>query len=428
MTERVLIVNADDFGLSPGVNAGVARAHEQGILTSASLMVRFPAAARGRRLRPRAPGLSLGLHVDLGEWVLQRRRVGQPCTRSCRSSDPDAVVEAEVQAGRSFRELTGREPSHIDSHQHVHNWDPVVASFRTPGHATLGVPLRHYTDGVDLLRRPVRAVDGRDARSPSAITAGALIEIIEGLPAGVTELACHPGLGDDSGSTYDRERTQEVEVLCDPRRARRRCAARASHCGRSLTLRQMAPAPARVPGSWSTKDSRCGSPACRDRARARSRDWSRDACARTGVEHIEVLDGDIVRDGLCRDLGFSREDRTENIRRIAFVSKLLTRNGVAVIVAAISPYREDRELAREEIQSFVEVWCHASADDCADARLQGPLREGAARARSRTSRASTTPTRSPRTPIWCSTRWASSPEASAERVMALLRERGVCRA
>ena len=97
-----------------------------------------------------------------------------------------------------------------------------------------------------------------------------------------------------------------------------------------------------------------------------------------GVEQIEVLDGDIVREGLCRDLGFSREDRTENIRRIAFVSKLLTRNGVAVIVAAISPYREDRELAREEIQSFVEVWCHASVDACADARLQGPLREGPA--------------------------------------------------
>ena len=75
-----------------------------------------------------------------------------------------------------------------------------------------------------------------------------------------------------------------------------------------------------------------------------------------GVERIEVLDGDIVREGLCRDLGFSREDRTENIRRIAFVPKLLTRNGVAVIVAAISPYREDRELAREEIQSFVEAW------------------------------------------------------------------------
>ena len=45
----------------------------------------------------------------------------------------------------------------------------------------------------------------------------ALVEIIEALPAGITELACHPGLGDDSGSTYDRERTQEVEVLCDPR-------------------------------------------------------------------------------------------------------------------------------------------------------------------------------------------------------------------
>ena len=90
-----------------------------------------------------------------------------------------------------------------------------------------------------------------------------------------------------------------------------------------------------------------------------------------GVERIEVLDGDIIREGLCRGLGFSREDRTENIRRIAFVSKLLTRNGTAVIVAAISPYREDRELAREEIQSFVEVWANASVDACADRDYKG---------------------------------------------------------
>ena len=90
-----------------------------------------------------------------------------------------------------------------------------------------------------------------------------------------------------------------------------------------------------------------------------------------GIERDRVLDGDEVREGLCRDLGFSRADREENIRRITFVSKLLTRNGVAVIVAAISPYREDRERAREEIQSFVEVWCKASVDACAARDYKG---------------------------------------------------------
>src|SRR3954449_7084372 len=75
-----------------------------------------------------------------------------------------------------------------------------------------------------------------------------------------------------------------------------------------------------------------------------------------GVTQIEILDGDEVREGLCRDLGFSRADREENIHRITFVSKLLTRNGVVVIVAAISPYAEGRERAREEIENFLLIW------------------------------------------------------------------------
>jgi predicted glycoside hydrolase/deacetylase ChbG (UPF0249 family) len=213
MAERVLIVNADDFGLSPGVNAGVARAHEQGILTSASLMVRFPAAAEAAEYARRAPGLSLGLHVDLGEWVYNDGE-WETVYEVVSLDNPDAVIDEVGRQVESFRRLTGREPSHIDSHQHVHHWETVVTSFRTLALA-LGVPLRHYTAGVtycgDLYGQ---STDGTPI--PGAITVQALIEIVEALPAGITELACHPGLGDDSGSIYDRERTQEVEVLCDP--------------------------------------------------------------------------------------------------------------------------------------------------------------------------------------------------------------------
>ena len=75
-----------------------------------------------------------------------------------------------------------------------------------------------------------------------------------------------------------------------------------------------------------------------------------------GITGMEILDGDVVRMNLCKDLGFSQEDRMSNIRRIAFVSQLLTRHGVIVIVAAISPYRESRDLARQEIKDFVEVF------------------------------------------------------------------------
>ena len=79
---------------------------------------------------------------------------------------------------------------------------------------------------------------------------------------------------------------------------------------------------------------------------------------------VEVLDGDEVRQNLSKGLGFSREDRDTNIRRIGYVAKLLARNGVAVITAAISPYRAIRDEVREEIGAFVEVYVKASLDEC----------------------------------------------------------------
>jgi adenylyl-sulfate kinase len=72
---------------------------------------------------------------------------------------------------------------------------------------------------------------------------------------------------------------------------------------------------------------------------------------------VERLDGDIVRQHLTRDLGFSKEDRDKNIERVTFVAKLLTRNGVAVLCSFISPYRDVRAQSRAEIGSFVEVYC-----------------------------------------------------------------------
>ena len=86
---------------------------------------------------------------------------------------------------------------------------------------------------------------------------------------------------------------------------------------------------------------------------------------------VEVLDGDVVRTNLSKGLGFSREDRDINIRRIAFVSKLLTRNGVIVIVAAVSPYRSTREEARREIGRFFEVHVKCPIDVLVDRDVKG---------------------------------------------------------
>jgi adenylylsulfate kinase len=86
---------------------------------------------------------------------------------------------------------------------------------------------------------------------------------------------------------------------------------------------------------------------------------------------VERLDGDIVRQDLTRDLGFSRKDRDENIRRVTFVAKLLTRNGVAVLTSFISPYREVRARSRQEIGNFIEVYAKCSLEECMRRDVKG---------------------------------------------------------
>ena len=86
---------------------------------------------------------------------------------------------------------------------------------------------------------------------------------------------------------------------------------------------------------------------------------------------VEILDGDVVRENLSKGLGFSKEDRDINIRRIAFVAHLLQRNGVFVITAAISPYRAIREEARAMIKDFVEVYAEAPLEVCEERDVKG---------------------------------------------------------
>lgn len=86
---------------------------------------------------------------------------------------------------------------------------------------------------------------------------------------------------------------------------------------------------------------------------------------------VERLDGDTVREGLTRDLGFSKEDRDKNIERVTFVAKLLSRNGVGVILSFISPYREARDKARAETTNFIEVFVNAPLQTCIDRDVKG---------------------------------------------------------
>jgi adenylylsulfate kinase len=88
-------------------------------------------------------------------------------------------------------------------------------------------------------------------------------------------------------------------------------------------------------------------------------------------QKLEILDGDVVRLNLCKGLGFSKEDRDENIRRVGFVADLLTRNQVTVLVSAISPYREIRQEVRERIGNFVEVYVNAPLQVCEQRDVKG---------------------------------------------------------
>jgi len=87
--------------------------------------------------------------------------------------------------------------------------------------------------------------------------------------------------------------------------------------------------------------------------------------------NVERLDGDVVRKDLTRDLGFSKKDRDENIRRVTFVAKLLSRNGVAVLTSFISPYREMRDRARTETTNFVEVYAKCPVEVCRERDVKG---------------------------------------------------------
>ncbi len=179
MADRFLIVNADDLGLSGAVNEGVFAAHEEGIVTSTSLMAGRPAAPAAAAALAEHPDLAVGLHLEVEE-------------------------EFRSQLDR-FRELVGRDPTHLDSHHHAHESEPAAAPAESLA-AELGVSLRNRTIPYE------GSFYGKDAISPEK-----LMELIRALPPGWTEIGCHPAAGPVPTSSYDAERQIELETLRDSR-------------------------------------------------------------------------------------------------------------------------------------------------------------------------------------------------------------------
>ena len=265
--DRYLIVSGDDFGLSPGVNAGIIRAYRDGILTSASLLVGAPATAEAVALAHEHPGLAVGLHLALA----QSRAVAPPETIPDLAGPDGAFGDAPVWSGLRYFFLPGMRTqlrreieaqlrrfesfglalSHVDGHMNMHlhpvvldilveiaadyrigairlTRDPLLQALRLD----LRWPLRKAAEGAVFAALSCRAEPRLRARGirfsdrlyglhqTGAVDEPYLRSLIPSLPPGTTELYCHPGVLPDPevarwmpGYRHDRE----LEALCSPR-------------------------------------------------------------------------------------------------------------------------------------------------------------------------------------------------------------------
>ena len=199
--KRLLAINADDFGLSVGVNEGIVRAHQAGVVGSTSMMVDAPAAEAAADLARKNPGLSVGLHFV------------EPAGLDI---DTDDVLRAALDAQlERFVARIGAEPTHLDSHHHVHMTDRRLHVFSERAER-LGIPVRHTA--------PVAFIGGFYGQWEAGvtdvfhITRAYLLELVATeATGGITELACHPAANlDGLDSSYAAERVVEFETLTTP--------------------------------------------------------------------------------------------------------------------------------------------------------------------------------------------------------------------
>jgi len=195
-----LIVTADDFGMSPGINRGIVQAHRGGILTSASLLVNRPASEEAAAAGRACPGLSVGLHLEL---------------------DPDdrrgLAIALDSQLVR-FEQIVGSPPTHVDSHHDVHH-DARVLPYVREWAGRTSLPVRGHSPVRQL--RGFYGQWGGDTHLEQISVDGLLSLLDAEVRDGVTELTCHPGyLEPRFSSSYAQEREVELRTLCDPRSRR----------------------------------------------------------------------------------------------------------------------------------------------------------------------------------------------------------------
>ncbi len=218
---KLLVVNADDFGFSPGVNQGIIKAHTEGIVTSASLMVHGSAASEAAGLSA-FPDLSLGLHFQIVDKELEKAARGtndgakSPFGRL--TDDQVAVIRQEfIDQLALFAKITGRPPTHLDSHHHVIDHvqiRPIVEAYVR----VQKIPVRRF--GFARFERRFFGWGADGTPDSSRVSAEALLDILDTIDE-PTELMSHPGFVDEAlrqtGDRYLDEREWEVAALTDPR-------------------------------------------------------------------------------------------------------------------------------------------------------------------------------------------------------------------
>ncbi|HSF06742.1 MAG TPA: ChbG/HpnK family deacetylase [Methylomirabilota bacterium] len=226
---RRLIVNADDFGMTPGVSAGILLAHRHGIVTSTTVLVTAD-VDRDQLAAALDSGLGLGIHLNL--------TLGKPLTRAPSLVDGDGrfvrdarraaagaeakEVEDEIEAQlERFVALTRRTPTHLDTHHHVGLYAPVDGILLSAARR-LGVAVRSQTD---LVRARARTASLKtpdhffgEAGPEAYWSAARLRQVLRTLPAGVSEFMTHPGQCDGplAASRYGRQRETELVGLGSP--------------------------------------------------------------------------------------------------------------------------------------------------------------------------------------------------------------------
>ena len=265
--DKLLIVNADDYGRAPGVSRGILAAHREGVVTSTTVMVNQPGVEEQLAEALACPGLGVGLHLVYTAWrpVLPPEQVPdlvddnglfleQHDVWARAEQIPLDQLQAELSAQlERFVSLAGRLPDHLDCHHFVHLYPPFFQAYADLA-SDHGLPLRvpfppetefpravrtlPFLEGFprDLVRGMIATnsalLRARRLAYPAhfigtffgreAINLDTLSALLEGLPEGISELMCHPGFADDtlSTSSYRREREIEIEILTHPDIAR----------------------------------------------------------------------------------------------------------------------------------------------------------------------------------------------------------------